>query len=77
MKARDKSYYDEMIAEYNIEYKIYTRKGNDFFEAYTAYLPDIIEFGNSKQESLELICDSIETTKSFWYDKFIHRSEKK
>ena len=58
MKARDKSYYDEMISVY----RIYTRKGDDFFEAETPFLPDVMEFGDSKQESLALICDTIETT---------------
>ena len=50
-----------MIMEYSIE----VISGDEWFEATTKYLPDVIEYGDTAKEAYLLICDTILVTEEY------------
>jgi hypothetical protein len=62
------------ISKYNhmiIKYSIKVVNGNEWFEATSKYLPDVIEYGDTRLEAYMLLCDTIMVTEEHLGKKLI------
>ena len=48
-----------------MEYSIKVVNGDEWFEATSKYLPDVIEYGDTSKEAYVLLCDTILVTEEY------------